>query len=212
MSTVGSLVAAKLLKIKAIKLKPSDPFTWASGLKSPIYCDNRITLSHPEIRDFIKQSLKDKLWAFGEADVIAGVATAGIPHGALLADIANKPFVYVRSKSKAHGRQNKIEGELSPGARVLVVEDLISTGMSSLAACDALKEAGAKVIGVLALFTYGMEKSKAAFKEHNIPLETLTNYRILLEEAAKSKHITAEEKALLEDWNKDPVAWSEKAQ
>ena len=212
MSTVGSLVAAKLLEIKAIKLKPSDPFTWASGLKSPIYCDNRITLSHPKIRDFIKQSLKDKLWAFGEADVIAGVATAGIPHGALLADIAEKPFIYVRSKSKAHGRKNMIEGEMKEGARVLVVEDLISTGMSSLAACTALEEAGAKVIGVLALFTYGMEKSKKAFKEQNIPLETLTNYYDLLEEAEKSNHITSDEKSLLEDWNKDPVAWSEKAQ
>jgi orotate phosphoribosyltransferase len=212
MSTVASLIAAKLLKIKAIKLSPTKPFTWASGLKSPIYCDNRITLSHPEIRDFIKQSLNDKLWAFGEADVIAGVATAGIPHGALLADVAGKPFVYVRSKSKAHGRQNKIEGELKPGARVLVIEDLISTGMSSIAACAALRDAGAEVIGVLALFTYGLDKSKQVFNNNKIPLETLTNYRVLLDEAELSNYITAEEKSLLEDWNKDPEAWSKKAQ
>jgi orotate phosphoribosyltransferase len=182
---------------------------WA---QSPIYCDNRITLSHPEIRDFIKQSLNDKLWAFGEADVIAGVATAGIPHGALLADVAGKPFVYVRSKSKAHGRQNKIEGELKPGARVLVIEDLISTGMSSIAACAALRDAGAEVIGVLALFTYGLDKSKQVFNNNKIPLETLTNYRVLLDEAELSNYITAEEKSLLEDWNKDPEAWSKKAQ
>jgi orotate phosphoribosyltransferase len=212
MSTVASLIAAKLLKIKAIKLSPTKPFTWASGLKSPIYCDNRITLSYPEIRDFIKQSLNDKLWAFGEADVIAGVATAGIPHGALLADVAGKPFVYVRSKSKAHGRQNKIEGELKPGARVLVIEDLISTGMSSIAACAALRDAGAEVIGVLALFTYGLDKSKQVFNNNKIPLETLTNYRVLLDEAELSNYITAEEKSLLEDWNKDPEAWSKKAQ
>jgi len=212
MSTLASQVAAKLLKIKAIKLSPGDPFTWASGLSSPIYCDNRVTLSDPEIRDFIKQSLKGKVWAFGETDVIAGVATAGIPHGVLLADLLGKPFVYVRSQSKSHGRQNLIEGELAPNSRVLVVEDLISTGKSSIAACKALDEAGASVIGVLAIFTYGLDKANRAFDEAKIPLETLTNYRNLLIAAKESNYITEKEGTLLEDWNKDPVAWSERVQ
>jgi len=212
MSTLASQVAAKLLKIKAIKLSPGDPFTWASGLSSPIYCDNRVTLSDPEIRDFIKQSLKGKVWAFGETDVIAGVATAGIPHGVLLADLLGKPFVYVRSQSKSHGRQNLIEGELAPNSRVLVVEDLISTGKSSIAACKALEEAGASVIGVLAIFTYGLDKANRAFDEAKIPLETLTNYRNLLIAAKESNYITEKEGTLLEDWNKDPVAWSERVQ
>jgi len=212
MSTLASQVAAKLLKIKAIKLSPGDPFTWASGLSSPIYCDNRVTLSDPEIRDFIKQSLKGKVWSFGETDVIAGVATAGIPHGVLLADLLGKPFVYVRSQSKSHGRQNLIEGELAPNSRVLVVEDLISTGKSSIAACKALEEAGASVIGVLAIFTYGLDKANRAFDEAKIPLETLTNYRNLLIAAKESNYITEKEGTLLEDWNKDPVAWSERVQ
>jgi len=209
MSTIASQVAANLLKIKAIKLSPTDPFTWASGLRSPIYCDNRITLSHPEIRDFIKESLKDKVWAFGEYDVIAGVATAGIPHGALLADALGKPFIYVRSKSKAHGRQNQIEGELKKGSKVLVVEDLISTGKSSLAACDTLIEAGAKVIGVVAIFTYGFQSAKDIFSERQIPMDTLTNYRNLLKVALETNYINESEKSLLESWNQDPVTWSE---
>jgi len=164
MSTIASQVAANLLKIKAIKLSPSEPFTWASGLKSPIYCDNRITLSHPEIRNFIIQSLKDKMWAFGEFDVIAGVATAGIPHGALLA-----------------------------------------------AACNVLKDAGAKVVGVVAIFTYGFQKAKDVFSEQKIPMDTLTNYRNLLKVALETEYINESEKQLLESWNQDPVAWSENA-
>lgn len=210
MSTLSSLVASKLLEIKAIKLSPNEPFTWASGLKSPIYCDNRITLSHPKTRDFIKESLKSKVWAFGEPDVIAGVATAGIPHGALLADLLGKPFVYVRSKTKAHGRQNQIEGEFQEGAKMLVVEDLISTGMSSVAACDTLIEAGAKVIGVLAIFTYGFAQSAKVFDDRKIPTETLTNYRSLLNEALQTNYITESEKQLLESWNQDPKAWSDR--
>jgi len=209
MSTLSSQVASKLLEIKAIKLSPKEPFTWASGLKSPIYCDNRIILSYPKIRNFIKESFKSKVWAFGQPEVIAGVATAGIPHGALLAEVLDLPFIYVRSKSKAHGRQNLIEGEFKAGAKVLVIEDLISTGMSSIAACKALEEAGAKVIGALAIFTYGFNKSKVAFDEAKIPLDTLTNYRSLLHEALETNYITASEKELLEAWNQDPKAWSD---
>ncbi len=209
MSTLSSNVASKLLEIKAIKLSPNDPFTWASGLRSPIYCDNRIILSYPKIRNFIKDSFKSKVWAFGEPDVIAGVATAGIAHGALLADAVEKPFIYVRSKSKAHGRQNLIEGEFKEGDKILVIEDLISTGMSSIAACDALTEAGGNVIGAMAIFTYGFQGSKNVFDEKKIPLDTLTNYRSLLSEALETNYITQSEKDLLESWNKDPKAWSD---
>ncbi len=209
MSTLSLQVASKLLQIKAIKLQPQNPFTWASGLRSPIYCDNRITLSHPEIRDFIKESLASKIFAFGDIDVVAGVATAGIAHGALLADKLNKPFIYVRSKTKAHGRQNQIEGEFKQGDKMLVIEDLISTGMSSVAACDALIEAGAKVSGVLAIFTYGFEASNKVFDDRKIPVETLTNYRNILGEAVDSNYISQNEKDLLESWNKDPKSWSE---
>ncbi len=209
MSTLSSQVASKLLQIKAIKLQPQNPFMWASGLRSPIYCDNRITLSHPKIRDFVKESLASKVFAFGEVDVVAGVATAGIAHGALLADKLGKPFVYVRSKTKAHGRQNQIEGEFSPGDKILVIEDLISTGMSSVAACDALIDAGAKVVGVMAIFTYGFAKAAGVFDERKIPVETLTNYRNILNEAVDSQYITDSEKNLLESWNKDPKTWSD---
>ncbi|NNE26184.1 MAG: orotate phosphoribosyltransferase [Saprospiraceae bacterium] len=212
MSTIAAKVANKLLEIKAIKLQPSDPFTWASGLKSPIYCDNRILLSYPKIRDFIKIALKDKCKAFADFDVVAGVATAGIAHGALLADAIEKPLVYVRAKAKAHGRQNKIEGHLEPGSKVLVVEDLISTGMSSLEACDALVEAGAEVIGVLAIFTYGFDISKESFSRKKIPLDTLSNYRNLVYAARDMDFIDDEQMATLEAWNKDPKSWSENYQ
>lgn len=212
MSTLASQVADKLLEISAIRLSPNEPFTWASGLRSPIYCDNRISLSHPEVRDFIKESLKSKVWAFGDFDAVAGVATAGIPHGVLLADRVSKPFLYVRSKSKSHGRQNKIEGELHEGQRILVVEDLISTGMSSVAACEAIQEAGGQVIGVLAIFTYGLKKSLQLFTEKKIPMDSLTNYETLLEQAVANNHITLKEKETLDNWNKDPLAWSESIQ
>lgn len=207
MSTIASQIAKKLLQVKAVKLQPKNPFQWASGINSPIYCDNRILLSYPDVRTFIKKALKDKLLAFPEIDVIAGVATAGIPHGALLADAIDKPFIYVRSKNKEHGRQNLIEGELKAGSNVLVIEDLISTGMSSMAACDALIDNGAKVIGVLAIFTYGFDVSKTLFSDRKIPLETLTNYRVLLEEALNSNYISEDEKTTLETWNKDPKGW-----
>jgi len=209
MSTLASQVASKLLKIQAIKLQPKNPFTWASGIKSPIYCDNRILLSYPEIRNFVKDGLSSKTFAFGEFDIIAGVATAGIPHGTLLADAKNKPFIYVRSKAKAHGRQNLIEGELKEGQKVLVVEDLISTGKSSMAAIEAIEKAGGQVIGLLAIFTYGFQKAKDLFTEKRIPVDTLTNYRNLLQEAEETNYITADEKMLLENWNNNPVKWAE---
>lgn len=208
MSTIASQAAERLLKIKAIKLSPKDPFIWASGLKSPIYCDNRITLSYPEIRDFIKHSFKEKTWAFGEFNKVAGVATAGIPHGALLADAISKPFIYVRSSAKQHGRKNMIEGEFQSGDKVLVIEDLISTGKSSMAACEALIEQGCHVVGVLAIFSYGFKKAGQLFDSKKIPFDTLTNYRNLLNAAVASQYITDDEKTLLEDWNRDPEKWS----
>ncbi len=208
MSTVSSLVASKLLSINAIKLNLDQPFTWASGIKSPIYCDNRIVLSHPKVRDLIIEQLQSKLFAFGDIDVIAGVATAGIPHGALLADRLGLPFIYVRSSAKAHGRENKIEGEFSKGAKVLVIEDLISTGMSSLRACDALIDNGAEIRGVLAIFTYGFAQSKKAFSDRKIPMDTLTNYRSLLTEAVNSDYIAEADLHSLASWAENPQEWS----
>ncbi|MBT8231239.1 MAG: orotate phosphoribosyltransferase [Saprospiraceae bacterium] len=209
MSTIASQIANKLLEIKAIKLQPKNPFTWASGLKSPIYCDNRILLSYPEIRNIVKNALVEKVRVFKPFDVVAGVATAGIAHGALLADALDLPFVYVRSKPKGHGMQNLIEGKLPPASKVLVIEDLISTGKSSIAACDALTEAGAEVVGVLAIFSYGLDKASSAFTKSGIPLETLSNYRNLLSEALHINYISEDEKSILETWNKDPQAWAD---
>jgi len=209
MSTIAAQIANKLLEIKAIKLQPNNPFTWASGLKSPIYCDNRILLSYPEIRNMVKEALADKIKVFKPFDVVAGVATAGIAHGALLADLIDKPFIYVRSKPKGHGMQNLIEGRLPENSKVLVVEDLISTGKSSMAACEALMEAGADVIGCLAIFTYGFESAQKVFTDKSIPMDTLSNYRNLLDEALYINYISEEEKSILESWNKDPKAWGE---
>ena len=208
MGTLAAQIANKLLEISAIKLQPKDPFTWASGLKSPIYCDNRVLLSYPEIRDMVKDAFVEKSKVFREFDVVAGVATAGIAHGALLADAIDKPFVYVRSKPKGHGMQNLIEGYLPEGAKVLVIEDLISTGMSSIAACNALKENGADLVGVLAIFTYGFPQAYEAFSEAGIPMDTLSNYRNLLEGALSTSYINEDEKEVLEAWNKNPKQWS----
>ncbi len=200
--------AELLLQINAIKLQPQDPFTWASGWKSPIYCDNRITLSYPAIRNYLHQEMAKQVETiYGKPDAIAGVATGAIGIGMLVADYLNLPFVYIRPEAKKHGRQNKIEGYLEPGSSVVVIEDLISTGMSSLKAVDALKEAGANVKGMLAIFTYGFEKSVSAFKEVNIDLNTLSDYSNLLEQAADTKYITEEEQATLENWRKDPANW-----
>ena len=201
--SVASEVAKRLLQIKAIKLSPQNPFTWASGIESPIYCDNRIILSHPKIRDYVIYCLEKKATDLGEFDVVAGVATAGIAFGALVADRLKKPMVYVRSKAKAHGRQNMIEGELKGNEKVLVIEDLISTGGSSLKAVDALREKGCEVLAVHAIFTYEFQKATEAFAAAECPFSTLTNYSELLQEAVKSKYIQEEELISLAQWSKN---------
>ncbi len=202
-----SEVARHLLEIKAVKLSPRDPFTWASGLLSPIYCDNRVALSHPGVRTFLKHCLAEKSTSFGDFDVVAGVATAGIPHGVLLADVLNKPFVYVRSSAKEHGRRNQIEGELHSGQSVLVVEDLISTGGSCLLAVDALRDAGAEISGVLAIFQYGFAKAQQAFAEKQVHFSTLTNYDALVQEAARIGYVTEEDLNTLKNWRENPEGW-----
>ncbi|GLR20044.1 orotate phosphoribosyltransferase [Portibacter lacus] len=207
---LGAQIAKKLLQVNAIKLNPAQPFTWASGIKSPIYCDNRITLSYPDIRTFIKIKLSELSRQFDKFDTVAGVATAGIPHGALLADQLNLPFAYIRSKAKSHGRQNLIEGKIEEGARVLVVEDLISTGMSSLKAVDAVKETGAEVVGVIAIFSYDFPQAKEAFAKEGCPFKTLSSYPALLQQAVEQHYINEEQLAALEIWNQDPAKWAEK--
>jgi orotate phosphoribosyltransferase len=199
---IASEVAQRLLQIKAIKLSPQKPFTWASGILSHIYCDNRLVLSHPETRDFVKQCLIEKSKDFGKFDAVAGVATAGIAHGMLLADALKLPYAYVRSKPKEHGRQNLIEGELPPNSKVLVVEDLISTGGSSLQAVEAVREGGHNVAGVLAIFSYNFEKATIAFENAGCHLETLSNYDILLREALAIKYINLNDVDLLTTWRK----------
>lgn len=200
-------VARNLLEIKAIKLSPSDPFTWASGIQSPIYCDNRVTLSYPTVRTFLKKCLAEKSKDFGNFDVVAGVATAGIPHGALLADELEKPFIYVRSSAKDHGRRNLIEGELRQGQRVLLIEDLISTGGSCIVAAEALRDAGAVVVGVLAIFQYGFANANAAFSEKNIDFQTLTNYETLIQEATAMGYVTESDLITLKKWRENPAGW-----
>ena len=200
--------AELLLQINAIKLQPQDPFTWASGWKSPIYCDNRITLSYPQIRNYIHQEMAKQVeHIYGKPDAIAGVATGAIGIGMLVADYLNLPFVYIRPEAKKHGRQNKIEGHLDSGSSVVVIEDLISTGMSSLKAVAALEEAGANVKGMLAIFTYGFEKSVNAFAKASTELHTLSDYSHLLEQAAETNYISPKEITTLEDWRKDPANW-----
>ena len=205
--SVSEEIALYLLQIKAIKLSPQSPFTWASGIKSPIYCDNRTALSFPKVRGAIVEALKESALQQFSFDVIAGVATAGIPHGVLLADRLSKPFIYVRSKAKAHGRQNVIEGYLTEGAKVLVVEDLISTGGSSLQAVQALRDAGAVVSGVIAIFTYQFTKAQQAFNQAHCPYFTLSNYETLLKTAVNHQYINPEELALLQKWRENPEEW-----
>jgi len=204
---LASEVASKLLQIKAIKLNPQNPFVWASGINSPIYCDNRIILSFPETRAFVVKALAEKSKDFGHFDIIAGVATAGIAFGALLADELGLPFVYVRDKAKGHGRQNQIEGKLDADQRVLVVEDLISTGGSCLKAVDALKEFGCEVAGVIAIFSYGFESAKENFAMAGCRFDTLTNYNELLKEAIQSDYINTGDMETLENWREAPKKW-----
>lgn len=200
--------AALLMQINAIKLQPQKPFIWASGWHSPIYCDNRIILSFPVIRNFIRENLAKQIEElYGKPEMIAGIATGAIGIGALVADYLSVPFCYVRPEPKSHGRKNQIEGYLEPNTSVVVIEDLISTGGSSLKAVQALKEANTHVKGMLAIFSYGFEAAKENFKQAGINLNTLSNYEILLEEAEKSKFISNKELELLNDWRKNPSTW-----
>jgi orotate phosphoribosyltransferase len=202
------VVAEKLLQINAVKLNIQNPFTWASGWKSPIYCDNRKILSYPHVRDFIKSEMTNAVFTeFPDADVIAGVATAGIPHGALIADLLSLPFIYVRSKPKEHGMGNQIEGVLEAGQKVVVIEDLISTGKSSMEAVDAIKAAGGEVIGLCSVFTYGFDIAVKLFNDANIKTLSLSNYNALLELSLDKKTISSEELEQLKTWRENPAAW-----
>ncbi len=208
MKTLEKIFAAKLLKVKAIKLQPDNPFTWASGWKSPFYCDNRKTLAFPELRSFVKIELsRIVMEEFGEFDAVAGVATGAIAQGALVADALNKPFAYVRSKPKDHGMENLIEGDLQPGMKVVVIEDLISTGGSSLKAVEALRKAGCEVVGMVAAYTYGFDVAKKAFEDANVKLITLTNYEAVREVALETGYINESHVEMLNDWRRDPANW-----
>lgn len=200
--------AELLLQINAIKLKPENPFTWASGWKSPIYCDNRILLSYPIIRNFIKDEMAKQVESlYGKPDIIAGVATGAIGIGALVADVMGLPFIYVRPEPKSHGRKNQIEGKLDENQTVVVIEDLISTGKSSLNAVDALREEGANVKGMLAVFTYGFETAAINFKEKDIKLNTLSSYEYLIEQASDTGYIKEDQLRTLMEWRTDPSKW-----
>lgn len=201
-------VAELLLKVKAVKLQPNQPFTWASGWKSPIYCDNRVTLSHPSVRTFIRQSFSELITEmFGKPDVIAGVATGGVPQGVLVAQELGLPFIYVRSSAKGHGMGNMIEGAFEKGQNVIVIEDLISTGGSSIKAVESLKEAGLNVKGLAAIFTYGFKVAADNFKEAECPFVTLTDYTILIEQALRSNYVTENDLAQLQNWRENPSVW-----
>lgn len=208
MDTLKKTFASKLLDIKAIKLQPNDPFTWASGWKSPFYCDNRKTLSFPGLRNFVKLQLVHAVMQhFPEAGAVAGVATGAIAQGALVADELNMPFVYVRSKAKDHGMGNLIEGELPAGSKVVVIEDLISTGGSSLKAVEALRQAGYEVVGMVASYTYGFPVAAKAFADAGVRLETLTDYEHVVEQALATGYIAESDVELLHEWRKDPANW-----
>jgi orotate phosphoribosyltransferase len=200
-------IAIRLLQINAIKLSPQNPFSWASGIKSPIYCDNRLVLSYPEQRKFIITAFVDLANQFKPFDSISGVATAGIAHGALLAQQMDLPFSYVRSKSKGHGRQNKIEGQIEPGQRILVIEDLISTGGSAIAAIEALREAGCEIAGVMAIFQYNFKQAQDRFEEANCKFATLSDYKSLVSAARSQEMFSKSEFDLLDAWYKNPQQW-----
>ncbi len=205
---IAKKIAESLLQIKAIKLQPDQPFTWASGWKSPIYCDNRISLSHPMVRTYIRQALVKIIEEkYGKPDVIAGVATAAIAQGALVAEAMGVPFVYVRSSPKAHGRENLIEGEFNDGQTVVVIEDLISTGKSSLKAVEALRSAGGNVKGLISIFSYGFEDASRNFKNAQCPFISLCDYSTLLQEAIRSNYIKEDDLLTLENWKTDPANW-----
>jgi orotate phosphoribosyltransferase len=207
--TNEKVVAEKLLQINAIKLSPTAPFTWASGWKSPIYCDNRKTLSFPFIRDYVKSELCNVIFEqFQDADLLAGVATAGIPWGAMAADQLKLPYIYVRPKPKEHGLGNQIEGHFEKGQKTVVIEDLVSTGKSSLQAVDALRAAGLEVIGMVSIFTYGFAVAEKAFAEAGVPYKSLTNYNSLIEIAIEKNIVTADQQSILLNWREDPANWT----
>ena len=208
MEDLKKVFAGKLLGIKAVKLQPNDPFTWASGWKSPFYCDNRVALSDHNVRSFVKLELVHAvLEHFPEADAVAGVATGAIAQGALVADELALPYAYVRPKPKDHGMKNQIEGRLPEGAKVVVVEDLISTGGSSLKAVAALREAGFEVVGMVASFTYGFPVAEEAFREAGVKLVTLTDYPHMVEKALETGYIKEEDVPVLHEWRQDPANW-----
>lgn len=208
MKKLEKIVAEKLLKIKAVKLQPANPFTWASGWKSPIYCDNRKTLSYPATRTFLKLELARVITEkYEEANAIAGIATGAIAQGALVADMLGLPFVYIRSEPKDHGLENLIEGELKPGSKVVIIEDLVSTGGSSLKAVKAVRNFGCEVVGMVAIFTHGFPIAQQRFKEANVPLTTLSNYDVVIEEAVRTNYIDESEVAILQEWRRDPENW-----
>ncbi|MEM1135555.1 MAG: orotate phosphoribosyltransferase [Bacteroidota bacterium] len=208
MENLSEQVAAMLLDIEAVQIRPESPFTWASGWKSPIYCDNRLSLSHPTVRTFIKKAMVQLIREkFTDVAGIAGVATAGIPQAALIADSMDLPMLYVRSKAKGHGRENMIEGKMPKGTKLVVIEDLISTGGSSLKAVNALKEAGYDVCGLAAIFTYGFDIATANFNEANIPFFTLSSYNELLQVALEKAYIKESALVSLKAWRKNPEIW-----
>lgn len=209
LNEVEQKIAESLLQIKAIKLQPKNPFTWASGWKSPIYCDNRIALSHPAIRTYIRQKLSELIQdEFGAVDMISGVATAGIPQGVLVAQDLGLPFSYVRASAKDHGRNNQIEGEVISGQRVVVIEDLVSTGKSSLQAVHALREVGCSVVGLVSIFSYGLDIAAQNFAEAKCSFHTLCDYDALIKVAAEKSYVLESDIDMLEKWRKDPATWS----
>ena len=201
-------IAEELLKIRAVFLQPNDPFTWSSGMKSPIYCDNRLTLSYPETRQKIAAGLAELIQKeYPEAEIIAGTATAGIPHAAWVSDVLNLPMCYVRSKAKEHGKGNQIEGKAEPGSKVVVIEDLISTGGSAITAAEALRAAGCEVLGVAAIFTYGLAKGDARLAEAGVRAVSLSDYDALIEVAAEKEYVKIEDIETLKQWKQAPDAW-----
>ncbi|MCD5160063.1 orotate phosphoribosyltransferase [Enterococcus casseliflavus] len=208
MKEQSNQIAKDLLDIEAIFLRPNEPFTWASGIKSPIYCDNRITMSYPHVRRAIAKGLAAAIkTTYPEAEVIAGTATAGIPHAAWVAELLDLPMVYIRSKAKEHGKGNQIEGRIQPNQKMVVIEDLLSTGGSVLEACEAAKREGADVLGVAAIFTYELPQVQENFDQAGLPYVTLTNYTALIESALETGAIQESDVALLQEWRKDPAAW-----
>ncbi|WP_042199665.1 orotate phosphoribosyltransferase [Paenibacillus camerounensis] len=208
LSNTSKQVAAYLLEIGAVALRPQDPFTWTSGIKSPIYCDNRLTMSFPEVRNYIAGGFAELITAsYPEAQVIAGTATAGIPHAAWVSDKLNMPMAYIRDKAKGHGKQNQIEGSITPGQKVIVIEDLISTGGSSIKAAQAVEEAGGEVLAVLAIFSYELDRATEAFAAAGVPLQSLSNYTTLIDVALSKGKIAESDVALLQSWRKDPASF-----